>query len=152
MRFFRWFGFEDFNLEITTERLGVAILCAILNIGSTFTPIIHTPHIYLGDIPADLSNSRMYILTVEVLGIGFNLVGLRRWAAFMLFGTVSTLIADFIYALNFTNSLNDQLAADPTVHYTQWNSLGWGWWFVILGPMIMGWVLLRDYLRENPQK
>jgi hypothetical protein len=150
MRFFGWFGFGNLNFQITTERLGIAILCALLNIGSTFTPIIHTPHIYLGSIPADLSNSRMYILMVEVLGIGFNLVGLRRWATFMLLGTVSTLAVDFVYALEFTNSLNDQLAADPTLHYTQWNGLGWGWWFVILGPMIMGWVMLRDYLRENP--
>lgn len=149
MRFLRWFGFEGFNIRFTTERLGIAIFCAVLTIGSTFTPIINTPHVWLGEIPSDMTNSRGMITIVEVASIVLNLVGLRRWSAMLLGATVLELVLEFSYAVSFTNAINDSWAADPFYHYTQLSGLGWGWWVILLGPCIMAGVLLRDYLREN---
>jgi hypothetical protein len=150
MSFFRFFGFENVNFKITTERLGVAVFCAVLTIGSTFTPIIDTPHVWLNGYPSDLSHSRGFMLAVEVLGIGLNLINLRKWATIMLGVTLFELALDYWYAFDFTNSINESFAKDPTIHYTHHAGLSWGWWFIILGPSIMAFVLFRDYLRENP--
>jgi hypothetical protein len=150
MSFFRFFGFENVNFKITTERLGIAVFCAVLTIGSTFAPIIETPHVLLDGYPSDLSNSRGYMLFIEVLGIGLNLINLRKWATIMLGVTFFNLVLDCWYALSFTDSVNKSLAKDPTIHYTHHAGLAWGWWFIILGPSIMAFVIFRDYLRENP--
>ena len=144
MAFLRWFGFENVNFKITTERLGVALLCAILTIGSTFTPVISTPHFWLEDYPSDLSHSRSFLLVVEVVSIGLNLINLRRWAGALLGITLIMLLSDLYAAFEVTDAINAHMAKDPTLHYTQHAGLGWGWWFIILGPCIMAAVLIRD--------
>ena len=149
MRFLRWFGFENINFKLTTERLGFAIFCALLTFASTFTPVINTPHVWLGEIPSDMSNARGLITFIEIMSIVLNLIGLRRWSAMLLGFTVVELIVEFSSALQFTNSINDSWAADPFYHYTQMSGLGWGWWVIWLAPTLQGWVMLRDSLRET---
>ena len=149
MGFLRWFGFENANFRFTTERLGIAIFCALLTIGSTFTPIINTPHVLLNGAPSDMSDSRGFITIAEVLGIVFNLVGLRKWAMMLLGLTVYELILEFVYAVDITEGINKSFREDPFYHYTELCGLGWGWWIILLGPCIMAGVLLRDYLRED---
>ena len=150
MWFFRFFGFEHADFKITTERLGIAIYCAILTVGSTFTPVINTPHISLTDYPSDFSNSRGFLLMVEVLSIGLNLINLRRWAGAWLGISLITLLTDLYAAFEVTDSINVYFAKDPTLHYTQHAGLAWGWWFIILGPTIMTLVWVRDFIREEP--
>jgi hypothetical protein len=152
MAFLRWFGFENVNFKITTERLGIALFCAFLTIGSTFTPIINTPHVLLGNIPSDMGPSRLAILVLEVFGIGCNLVQLRGWAAGFLVYTFYELFENLKFALAFTQSINNDWAKDPTIHFTQLSGLGWGWWFIILGPCIMAAVLIRDSLHDWRKK
>lgn len=152
MAFLRWLGFENIDFQFTTERLGIAIFCALLTLGATFTPIVNTPHVLLIDMPSDLSDSRLPILFMEVVGIGLNLIRLRGLAAGLLAFTFLELYTHFRYALSITESINADWADDPRIHYTQLAGLGWGWWVILLGPCIMAAVLIRDFLRDRAQK
>lgn len=149
MGFLRWFGFENVNFRFRTERLGIAIFCALLTVASTFTPIINTPHVLLTGAPSDMADSRFLITAGEVLSIVLNLIDLRKWAATLLGLTIYEIIMEFIYAVDITNSLNKSFLEDPFYHYTQLSGLGWGWWVILLGPCIMGGVLIRDFIRDN---
>jgi hypothetical protein len=149
MAFLRWLGFERIDFEFTTERLGIAIFCALLTVGATFTPIMNTPHVLLKAIPNDMSDVRLPILIMEVIGIGLNLIRLRALAAGLLAFTFLQLFVNLRYALAITDSINARWAEDPRIHYTQMSGLGWGWWFIILGPCIMLVVLIRDFLRDR---
>ena len=152
MAFLRWLGFENVDFQFTTERLGVAIFCALLTFGSTFTPIMNTPHAYLENTPSDMSDSRLPILFMEVIGIGLNLIQLRVLAAGFLALTFFELYAHLMNAISITEQINAIWAEDPRIHYTQLSGLGWGWWFILLGPCIMAAVLIRDFLRDRAQK
>ncbi len=148
MGFLRFFSFEHADFKITTERLGIAIFCAILTVGSTFAPVINTPHISLTDYPSDLSDSRGFLLLVEVLSIGFNMISLRNWAGAWLGVTLFTLIVDLYRSFEIIDAINAYLGQDPSLHYTQHAGLAWGWWLIILGPAIMTLVWVLDYIRD----
>jgi hypothetical protein len=152
MAFLRWLGFERIDFEFTTERLGVAIFCALLTVGATFTPLLNAPHVLLSEIPNDMSDARLPILFLEVVGIGLNLVRLRAMAAGLLVFTFVQLISNLRYTIEVTDAINASWAADPRIHYTQMTGLGWGWWLILLGPCIMAGVLIRDFLRDRAQK
>ena len=149
MGFFRHFNFNNINFHFSTKRLGIAIFCALLITGATFAPVINLPHLVVEGLPTDMSGNRFFILSTEVVGILLNLVGLRYWATVLFLLTLQCLVIDLIDSIHITDSLNDLLAKDPTIHYTQHAGLAWGWWLLILGPAIMGWVLVRDYLADR---
>jgi hypothetical protein len=110
---------------------------------------MNTPHVLLKAIPNDMSDVRLPILIMEVIGIGLNLIRLRALAAGLLAFTFLQLFVNLRYALAITDSINARWAEDPRIHYTQMSGLGWGWWFIILGPCIMLVVLIRDFLRDR---
>ena len=153
MRFLNWLGFHDLDLKLNTSRLGVALFWALFMLGASFLPAINLPVFFkLENFSTDFSSERFMILLVEVVGILLNLINLKTWAVGVLVFSVYEIGLSIYNHVFMLGVINDHIDETARILSDERATLGWGWFFILLGPVAVAFQISREKWRGQGKK
>jgi hypothetical protein len=124
--------------------LGLAIFCSLLVIIGMLAPVYECPNTTF-EGGNNLTYEWWGIVTGELMAIAISYWKGGYWALWTIGANLFFYIGIFRHALWLIDAWNSWDATHPVWRHYPPTTLGWGWWFLFAGPIILAVATIRDF-------